>query len=83
MLKLTPCGVGVAPRGELRPGRVLGMVYLNPAFSPVIYCGAKYAAIFAVFLNSLNQHSTDYASFAQSAKTANLTTSSAPRDENW
>ena len=27
----------------------------SPHFSPVIYCGAKYAAIFSVFLNSLNQ----------------------------
>ena len=55
--------------------------------------------IFGVFLNSLitsepkaerrkprsgaSEHSADYASFAQTGKTPNLTTSSAPRDENW
>jgi len=71
------------------------MIRSNPTFSPVIYCGAKYAdahsgkgmipewvPIFGVCLNSLNQHSTNYASFAHSAKTPNLTTSFAPRYEN-
>jgi hypothetical protein len=52
-------------------------------FSPVIYCGTKYAAVFDVFLISLNQRTVEYASFTHSAKTSNPTTSSEPRDENW
>jgi len=43
----------------------------------------KYAATFSVFLKSLDQRTVRYASLAHSAKTLNLTTSSAPRDENW
>ena len=55
----------------------------SPHFSPVIYCGPKYAAIFSVFLKSLDQRTVRYASLVHSAKTPNITTSSAPRDENW
>jgi hypothetical protein len=61
----------------------MSTAYINPTFPQVIYYGAKYAAIFDVCLNSLNQRTVRYASFAHSAKTPNLTTSSAPRDENW
>ncbi len=48
----------------------------------MIYCGAKSAARFDVFLHLLNHRTVKYASFAHAAKTPNLTPSSAPRDEN-
>ena len=49
---------------------------------PVIYCGTKYAATLSVFLKSLGQRTVRYASLAHSAKTLNITTPSAPRNEN-
>ena len=68
----------IGPRGY---GRCAA--WLDPHFSPVIYCDSKYAAISFVFLISLNQRTFGYASFVQPAKTTDLITSFDPRHENW